>query len=60
MATYSNPVNLLKPIVDTAYSAKLSNWFYLDIWTSMDENRRPQSEPVSTAVISMYEWLNHL
>ena len=37
--------------MDTAYSAKLSNWFYLAICTSMDENRRPQSEPVSTAVI---------
>ena len=59
MATYSNPVNLFKPIVDTAYSAKLSNWFYLAICTSMDENRRPQSEPVSTAVISVNEWTTH-
>ena len=59
MATYSNPAKLFKPFVNTAYNAKLSYWFHLAICTPMDENRRPQSEPVLTAVISVYDWTTH-
>ena len=56
MATYSNPVKLFKPFVNTAHNATPSNWLYLAFCTSMDENRRPQSEPVSILSNSVYEW----
>ena len=39
MATYSNPAKLFKPFMNTAYNAKLSQWFHLAICTPMDENR---------------------
>ena len=56
MATYSNPVKLFKPVVNTEYNAAPSNWLYRALSTSMDEYRRPHSDPMSKMSNSVHEW----